>query len=310
MTYKTLPADARFVLRRQLNWLAVETVLLGICFSRPLYELLRFSLHSDLFSYIPLIPAISAYLVWTEREKITTEVRSCRIGAAIAFLIGTGIAAGWWQAARAGWNPTHQDYLTLMTLSLVFFFWGACLGLLGWKVMRSAAFPAAFLIFAVPMPTAWVGHIDAFFQITSAWTAQVFFNAVGTATLRRGLELDLPGVPALLVGPECSGIHSTIVLFMTSFLAGYLFLRRTWTRTILVLAVVPLAILRNGFRIWVIGELCVHISPTMIDSFIHRKGGPIFFALSLIPFFLLLVFLRRKDFNQSEAPIKESTAQP
>jgi len=43
----------------------------------------------------------------------------------------------------------------------------------------------------------------------------------------------------------------------------------------------------------------------MIDSFIHRKGGPIFFALSLIPFFLLLVFLRRKDFNQSEAPIKE-----
>jgi exosortase/archaeosortase family protein len=92
---------------------------------------------------------------------------------------------------------------------------------------------------------------------------------------------------------------------ITSLLAGYLFLRRTSLRVILALSIVPLAILRNGFRIFVIGELCVHISPTMIDSFIHRKGGPIFFALSLIPFFLLLVFLRKRDFNGSKVSGKE-----
>jgi hypothetical protein len=43
----------------------------------------------------------------------------------------------------------------------------------------------------------------------------------------------------------------------------------------------------------------------MIDSPIHRKGGPLFFALALIPFFLLLAFLRRRDFNKSEKPVKE-----
>jgi exosortase/archaeosortase family protein len=89
---------------------------------------------------------------------------------------------------------------------------------------------------------------------------------------------------------------------MTSFLAGYLFLRRFWTRAILVSAMIPLAILRNGFRISVIGWLCVHVSPAMINSPIHRRGGPLFFALSLIPFFLLLLFLRKRDIRAGRIP--------
>ncbi len=64
-------------------------------------------------------------------------------------------------------------------------------------------------------------------------------------------------------------------------------------RLVLVLFVFPLAIVRNSIRILTIGLLCVHIGPHMIDSYIHRSGGPIFFALSLIPLFLLLLWLRR-----------------
>jgi exosortase/archaeosortase family protein len=63
----------------------------------------------------------------------------------------------------------------------------------------------------------------------------------------------------------------------------------------LVALVIPLAIARNGFRILVIGLLCVHIGPHMTDSFIHRRGGPFFFALSLIPLSLILLWLRRHD---------------
>jgi len=63
----------------------------------------------------------------------------------------------------------------------------------------------------------------------------------------------------------------------------------------LVAVVIPLGILRNGFRIFVIGALCVHFGPQMINSPIHRRGGPLFFALSLIPLFLLLWWLRRGD---------------
>jgi hypothetical protein len=33
----------------------------------------------------------------------------------------------------------------------------------------------------------------------------------------------------------------------------------------------------------------------MIHSWIHRQGGPVFFALSLIPFFLVLIWLRKTE---------------
>ena len=59
--------------------------------------------------------------------------------------------------------------------------------------------------------------------------------------------------------------------------------------------VIPLGILRNGFRILVIGLLCVHVGPQMIDSTIHHQGGPFFFALSLVPLLLLLWWLRRQE---------------
>jgi exosortase/archaeosortase family protein len=97
------------------------------------------------------------------------------------------------------------------------------------------------------------------------------------------------------VAPQCSGIHSSLALFILSLLAGHLFLRSRWKRATLALAVIPLALLRNGFRVFTIGQLCVHIGPEMIDSYIHRHGGPFFFILSLVPFCILLFFLMKSD---------------
>jgi exosortase/archaeosortase family protein len=82
---------------------------------------------------------------------------------------------------------------------------------------------------------------------------------------------------------------------LTSILAGNLFLKTPWRRFALVAFVIPLAILRNGFRILVIALLCVNVGPQMIHSVIHRRGGPLFFALSLIPLLLLLWWLRRSE---------------
>ena len=69
----------------------------------------------------------------------------------------------------------------------------------------------------------------------------------------------------------------------------------------LVLVVIPLALLRNGFRIFVIAQLCVRIGPQMIDSPIHRHGGPVFFVLSLVPLFLLLVYLSKRELRKEQA---------
>jgi exosortase/archaeosortase family protein len=82
------------------------------------------------------------------------------------------------------------------------------------------------------------------------------------------------------------------VLVITSVLASQLFLDSPWRRLVLVAFVIPLGIIRNGFRILVIGLLCVYVGPHMIDSAIHSQGGPLFFVLSLGPLFAVLWWLR------------------
>ena len=62
----------------------------------------------------------------------------------------------------------------------------------------------------------------------------------------------------------------------------------------LTVAVVPLALFRNGFRVFTIGGLCVQIALQMVHSVIHKRGGPLLFALCLIPFFLLLLWMRKR----------------
>jgi exosortase len=164
----------------------------------------------------------------------------------------------------------------------------------GSKWVAAAAFPLAFLLFMIPLPDAAVYWIESVSVLRSADMSAWLFRLTGTPLLRDGTILVLPGI-VLEVDRECSGIHSSWVLFITSLVASHLFLNSPWRRLILVVFIIPLAIVRNSFRILVVGLLCVHVGPHMIDSFIHRRGGPIFFALSLIPLFLLLMWLRRHD---------------
>jgi exosortase/archaeosortase family protein len=92
-------------------------------------------------------------------------------------------------------------------------------------------------------------------------------------------------------------------LVITSLVASYLFLKTPSRRLLLVLVVIPLALLRNGFRVFVIAELCVRIGPQMIDSPIHHHGGPLFFLLSLVPLFLLLVYLVKSESRKVNAAL-------
>src|SRR5262245_8094252 len=85
------------------------------------------------------------------------------------------------------------------------------------------------------------------------------------------------------------------ILVASSILAANLFLNKTWRRLALIAIIIPLGILRNGFRIFVIGLLCVHMGPEMIHSLIHRRGGPLFFVVSLVPLLLVLWLLRKGD---------------
>jgi exosortase C (VPDSG-CTERM-specific) len=264
---------------------------LTLLFIQPLASLMAHAAVSDLHSHIVLVPFISGYLFFIRRKQFPTAHTTSYLGAAAA---GAVVIAA--LAARFGLreNLSLNDGLALMAVAFVSSIVAGGFLFLGSKWIVAASFPLAFLIFLAPLPDSWVNSLEYSSAHASADATATYFDVTATPYVRHGQVFELPGI-AIEVAKECSGIRSSLVLFISSLLASHLFLRARWAKILLVAFVIPLGILRNGFRILVIGLLCIHVGPHMIDSPIHHQGGPLFFALSLIPFGFLLWWLRRRE---------------
>jgi exosortase C (VPDSG-CTERM-specific) len=282
----------------------VASVILTACFAMPLVQLARFALSHDLYSHILLIPFISYYLYWERRKSVPVRSSPDKAGACLFAALGVAVLGGLFLARMDGTHLALDDALAIEVSSYLLLFVAVSFIFLGRPVVRSLALPLAFLVFMVPLPVFVLDWIVGALQVSSAKAANFMFVLAGTPVVFEGVVFRLSDI-TLEVAPECSGIHSSLALLVTSVVAAFLFLRTPWKRAALIVAVIPLAIIRNGFRIFTIGELCVHIGPQMIDSNIHRHGGPLFFALSLVPFFVLLLFLTKGDRRRQDgaAPI-------
>lgn len=270
---------------------AVYLLILTLLFIQPLTKLMLYAARSSLHSHIVLVPLVTGYLLYLRRKRLSGPLGSSISGTLIMALAGIAtLAAG---TGLRG-DLSVNDELALATLSFVSLIVAGGFLFLGFTWMAAAAFPMTFLVFMVPLPDAVVNWLENGSALASAEAAALYFTATGTPLLRDGTVFQLPGI-VLRVAQECSGIRSSWVLFITSLVVSHLFLRTRWRRVVLVAFVIPLGILRNGFRILVIGLLCVNVGPHMVDSVIHHRGGPLFFALSLIPLFLLLWGLRRQE---------------
>jgi exosortase C (VPDSG-CTERM-specific) len=297
MEHRVENPAAHLAQARRLVWLMAALLL---CFSVPLYQLARFAAGSELYSYVLLMPFVTIYLVWPKRKNLWDGAKPARGYAAGFFLAGALMLLGYWLAVRSGRKLAMEDQLAFTISSWFLLLSGIFCFSLGRRALRGIIIPVGLLAFMIPIPVAAMARIETFLQYSSAWVADWMFKLAFTPHTLKGLVFGLSDI-SIIVAPECSGIHSTWILLITSLLAGHLFLRSPWKRAVLVLAVLPLALLRNGFRIFTIGELCVHIGPDMIDSPIHHRGGPLFFALSLIPFFLLLTWLYRSERGRGES---------
>lgn len=280
----------------------LSAAVLTFAFALPLWELLRFSLQSRLYSHILLIPVVSLYFLWQKKSSLPPTGAPHRPLAALFFLSGLVLAGFWIWLRSSGAELAPIDRLALSTSAWLLCLAGLCAWFLGRPLLRAVAFPLAFLVFMVPLPTAVENATETFLQHGSALAAHGLFLLAGSTVFAEDLSFQLPGGITIQVAPECSGIHSSLALLITSIVTGRLLLRTNSRRTILALSVVPLALLRNGFRVFVIGELCVRQGPHMIDSYIHHHGGPIFFSLSLVPFFLLLAWLFRSERKKLPKP--------
>src|SRR5438046_9264170 len=138
-------------------------VLLGT-FAQPLLALINYAARSDLYSYILLIPFVSAYLLYLRRDQLPKNY-VIDVPVTIAFLV-TGVAtlafACWLDFA--GQPPAGNARIIQLTLSFLcclaaggYFFLGR-----GW--IQPAALPLSYLSFLGPIP-----YVIAR-QLEGAWT--------------------------------------------------------------------------------------------------------------------------------------------
>ena len=289
---------------RRLRGFLVFLAALSLAYAFPLFQLFSHAAHNELYSHAFLIPVVTLYLAIGRLREIKPPLASHWTLAFLFAATGAGLLGAYFLGATLGWTLARADQLALTTGSYLALATSGLFLFLGSAFFRAILFPWALLLFLVPFPAAVENGIEVFFQQTSAEVAQWLMSLAGLPFFRDGLFFRLPGI-LLEVARECSGIRSSLVLFITSLAGGMMLLQRTSSRAFLALAVIPLAILRNAFRILTIAWLCVHIGPEMIDSPIHHRGGPIFFLLSLIPLFALLFFLRwieKRRPKQSNCP--------
>ena len=93
------------------------------------------------------------------------------------------------------------------------------------------------------------------------------------------------------IAVECSGIRSCLVLFVTSILAGHLFLRSISAKVYFSLFTIFAAIFKNAVRIAAVSCLTSYVDKAYYSSWVHRNGGAPFSLVALailVPFLLAL----------------------
>jgi exosortase len=285
--------------RRHAAFLACLALSVGIWW-HPLTVTWQLATGNDGYTYILLIVPLSLGLTYLEGKNIFPVLGgNRRIGATllgIALLLRVGIA----------WNPwqlTASEGLTASIFSLVVWWMGVVIACLGMEFFRSHLFPLCFLFLAVPLPERALNWTTVFLQRQSAWAASALFQLFGVPVTRDGVVLSIPGL-TIQVEQECSSIRSSTMLVVVALIVAYLFLRAPWRRIVLVLATIPMSIIKNAIRIFTIAELGTRVNPSFLHGSLHRQGGIVFLSLAILVVLLLLWLLRRGESHPVPAGLK------
>lgn len=244
----------------------------------------------DQQSHILLILPVSAVLLYSDRHKVFRRGQYC-LPAAVIF-VSAGAASIWMASHVAILGPSGA-----LSLRMAFFV-GCCIAAFalcyGTLAFRVAAFPLLFLFFLAPVPDFVMDRTIWLLQKSSTDATVLLLKAVNIPVLRDGFVLSLPAFD-IEVARECSGIRSSLTLLVVAVVLGHLFIRSNWRRALLLLLVFPIAVARNGLRIFALSALATLVDPSYLTGNFHRYGGIPLFALSLGVLMLIIWWLRKTE---------------
>jgi len=292
------PSEAATINRKFL--LTMGAILVAIVgFGGPLLNLITRWNRQEEYSHGYLIVAVAICLLWLRRDVLRKNVGQPSWFGPILILLALCMHV----------VGKLSSILVLSQVGFVIVVIGVTLGLGGYALLRTAIFPIAFLLFAIPLPYFIDAKLTLQLQLISSELGVAFIRLFGLPVYLDGNIIDL-GNYKLQVVEACSGLRYLYPLLSLSFLAAYLFRAPFWQQTLIFLSGIPIAIGMNGLRIGLVGILVDRYGTEMAEGMLHFfEGWVIFIACSalLLAEMYLLALASRRSFpeviNLPKAPI-------
>ncbi len=278
------------MLTRNILFLFFSALTLLI-FYTPLREVLHLALQERFYAHMMLVPFVSAYFIFLKRREIALQIDYSFKAGIILSLIGISL---FWLGEKNSLGLSQSSHLSLAVLSALIFWIGGFVLIYGLKAFKIATFPLLFLLLMVPIPGKALETVIYLLTWGSAEAAYGLFKLTGVSILREGFSFHLPTL-TIEVAEQCSGINSSIALFVSMIVAAQLFLRTGWKKVVLVLCIFPITIIKNGMRIVTLTLLGAYVDPRILSSDLHRKGGIPFFIVALAMLAPILWYLRKTE---------------
>jgi exosortase len=275
---------------RQLEFFGFLAASIAVWY-HPLTTLFKLALTSEAHTYLLIVLPLSIVLSYFRaRDADPALPTSTGIGMVVLIL-----ALLLKLAADSNGGSFHTNYgLTVNIFALVMWWIGSMILCFGLSAFRTLFFPLVFLALMIPLPPPLLNSITHFLQEQSAVAAAFLFHLARVPVTRDGFVLSIPRLD-IEVARECSSIRSSMLLVVSTLFLADLFLRSWWRKSALIIASIPLAVAKNGLRIFTIGELGTRVDPSFLDGRLHHEGGIVFLAVALAAVALLLRLLRQGE---------------
>jgi exosortase len=272
---------------RLATFAAVVLVVTAVNYG-TLSQLVRYGLDESSASHSVIAPAIAAGLLFYRRREIFARVETSWAGLGV-MVIGVVL-----MFMVAGGGPYHPSLLAKPVAPVVVLWMGSFLLIFGTQAFRKAGFAMAFLLFTMPFPPSVLAVMVDVLKRGSAATVAMLFSVTGTPVHREGYIFTLTTL-SIEIADACSGIRSSIALGLTALISGHMLLKKWSNRTLLLLAVLPITIFKNGIRIVGLSLLAVYVDPSFLMGRLHTDGGVVFFLLALVMFAPVLSWFESRE---------------
>jgi exosortase len=214
----------------------------------------------------------------------------------------------WWGVAIVGGGllvrvvAGYMHALTLDAFSLIPTLAGVFVIAGGWSAFRWSWAPVAFLVFMIPLPTDLEhGLLDPLQRIATVMSTYTL-QTLGLDAFNTGSQIVIGGTFRLNVEEACSGLRMATVFLALSVALSMIIKRPWWTKTIIVLSGIPIAIVANLIRIVVTALLFMMLGPDaeFPKHFFHGLAGLFMMPIALVIMYVEMLILDRIFLEESQ----------